>query len=149
MADGSNIGWLNRPGTKPASWTPVRARNTKTGKVGWHCEKVGPECEFCYSETYNEFRGTGLPFKPGHLRNGDIEVFLDDLKKRAAEQWAVVRWWAAECRARNAAARARFTSSNVSACTEARFMLRGYVRAWSNTRVLIRKIEAAQVKSAA
>lgn len=87
MSDGSDIDWLKRPGTKPASWTPIRARNTKTQKVGWHCEKVGRECEFCYAEAINLRLGNELPFKPGHLNNGDIEVFLDEKMLRAPLHW--------------------------------------------------------------
>jgi protein gp37 len=32
MADNSAIEWTD------ATWNPIRARNIKTGKVGWHCE---------------------------------------------------------------------------------------------------------------
>jgi len=61
-----------------------------------------------------------------------------DLRERAAEQRAMVRWWAAECRQRNAACRRRFTSANVAAATEARAILRDYARAWGRTRGLLR-----------
>ena len=70
MADKSKIEWTD------ASWTPIRARNKVTGKVGWHCEHATPGCEHCYSESMNKRLGTGLPFKPGHRK--DIEVFLDE-----------------------------------------------------------------------
>lgn len=30
MSNGSRIEWLARPGTKPASWNPIRARNVAT-----------------------------------------------------------------------------------------------------------------------
>jgi protein gp37 len=40
MADGSTIEWLNRPGTKPASWNPVRG-----------CTRVSEGCVNCYAET--------------------------------------------------------------------------------------------------
>lgn len=84
MADGSTIEWLARPGTKPATWNPIRAVNKKTGRLGWHCVHMNEACRFCYAERMNlnprnlPFGGTGLPFKPGHLSNGNIEVFLDD-----------------------------------------------------------------------
>jgi protein gp37 len=57
------------------SWNPIRARNLKTGKAGWHCEHASEECRLCYSETLNGFRGTGLAFtrQNRHL----VEVFLD------------------------------------------------------------------------
>jgi protein gp37 len=59
-----------------ATWNPIRARNLKTGKVGWHCEHATTGCEFCYAEGFNKRLGTGLAFKPGHRK--DIEIFLDE-----------------------------------------------------------------------
>jgi protein gp37 len=70
MADKSAIEWTD------ATWNPIRARNLKTGKVGWHCEHATTACEFCYAEGFNKRLGTGLPFKPGHRK--DIEIFLDE-----------------------------------------------------------------------
>jgi len=70
VADKSKIEWTD------ASWTPIRARNKTTGKVGWHCEHATPGCEGCYAESMNKRLGTGLPFKPGHRK--DIEIFLDE-----------------------------------------------------------------------
>jgi protein gp37 len=74
MGDHTNISWTE------ATWTPVRARNLKTGTVGWHCEHVSEGCKRCYSEELNmKVRagiGTGLPFKPGHRK--DVEIFLDE-----------------------------------------------------------------------
>lgn len=71
MGSRTNIEWTD------ATWTPIRARNRATGKVGWHCEHVSPGCEHCYSEAVNARRlGTRLPFKPGH--RADVEIFLDE-----------------------------------------------------------------------
>ena len=70
MGDKSKIEWTD------ASWTPIRARNKETGKVGWHCEHVTPGCENCYAETLNKRLGTGFPFKPGHRK--DVDLFLDE-----------------------------------------------------------------------
>jgi protein gp37 len=44
------------------SWNPIRFRDRRTGKVGWHCEHASDGCRFCYSETRNRWIGTGLPF---------------------------------------------------------------------------------------
>jgi protein gp37 len=70
MADKSKIEWTD------ASWNPIRARNKKTGKVGWHCEHATTGCQFCYAENFNVRLGTRLRFKPGH--RDDIELFLDE-----------------------------------------------------------------------
>lgn len=79
MAERSLIEWTD------ATWTPIRARNRATGKVGWHCEHVTPGCESCYAESMNRRLGTGLPFKPGHRK--DIEIFLDDKMLMAPLRW--------------------------------------------------------------
>lgn len=82
MGDKSKIEWTD------ASWTPIRARNIKTRRVGWHCEHVSPGCEHCYSETMNMGMrgiGTGLPFKPGHRK--DVEIFLDEQMLWKPLQW--------------------------------------------------------------
>ncbi|MGE0426230.1 MAG: phage Gp37/Gp68 family protein [Reyranellaceae bacterium] len=72
------IEWTHRPGTKGETWNPIRARNRKTGTIGWHCTHASPGCVNCYAERQNTagFRGgTRLPYKPGHEK--DVEVFLD------------------------------------------------------------------------
>lgn len=79
MSARSNIEWTD------ASWTPIRARNIKTGKVGWHCEHATTGCEFCYAEGMNKRLGSGLPFKPGHRK--DVEIFLDEEMLLAPLRW--------------------------------------------------------------
>lgn len=79
MSAQSKIEWTD------ASWTPIRARNRKTGKVGWHCEHLSPGCVNCYAEGDNARFGTGLPFKPGH--RGDVELFLDEKMLLAPLHW--------------------------------------------------------------
>jgi protein gp37 len=79
MAENSKIEWTD------ATWNPLRARNLKTGKVGWHCEHATTGCEFCYAEGMNRRLGTGLPFKPGHRKN--IEIFLDEDMLLAPLRW--------------------------------------------------------------
>lgn len=84
MSDGSTIEWLDRPGTKPATWNPIVAYrdvvdehgNTKRLR-GWYCEHVHGGCDNCYSETGNlsgRFMGTKLPYKPGHRKDVTIEL---------------------------------------------------------------------------
>lgn len=70
MGDKTKIEWTD------ASWTPIRARNLQTGAVGWFCIHKSDGCAGCYAEAMNLRLGTGLPFKPGHLK--DIEIFVDD-----------------------------------------------------------------------
>lgn len=79
MAENSKIEWTD------ASWTPIRARNKATGKVGWHCEHATTGCVNCYAESMNLRLGTGLPFKPGHRK--DIEIFQDDDMLLAPLKW--------------------------------------------------------------
>jgi protein gp37 len=79
MSDNSAIEWTD------ASWNPIRARNLKNGKLGWHCEHATIGCEFCYAEGFNRRLGTGLPFKPGHRK--DIEIFLDEKTLLAPLRW--------------------------------------------------------------
>lgn len=88
MGSKTSIEWTRgADGSPGATWTPIRARNTKTGKVGWHCEHVTPGCENCYAERLNLRLGTGLPFKPGHLANGDVELYLDDAMLTQPLRW--------------------------------------------------------------
>lgn len=79
MADRSAIEWTD------ATWNPIRARNLKTGKVGWHCEHATTGCELCYAEGFNKRLGTGLAFKPGHRK--DIEIFCDDVMLTQPLRW--------------------------------------------------------------
>ncbi len=79
MSDHSAIEWTN------SSWNPIRARNLKTGKIGWHCEHSTTGCEFCYAEGFNLRLGTGLPFKPGH--RAEIEILLDEKMLTAPLHW--------------------------------------------------------------
>lgn len=94
MSKGTSIEWARHPVTgKGASLNPIRARNVKTGKVGWHCEHTGQGCKNFYSGAQNlntrnlSHGGTGLPFKPGHLQNGDIELFFDEKILTEALNW--------------------------------------------------------------
>ena len=72
---------------------PIRARNTATGRTGWHCEHVSEGCRNCYAEKLNlnplfgkPFAGTRLAYLPTNLEIGPwtgggkplVEVFLDE-----------------------------------------------------------------------
>ncbi len=85
MGDNSNIEWTD------ATWNPIRAqiveyvRDRTRVSVGWHCEHVSPGCQNCYAESMNKWRGTGLPFKPGH--RSDVKIFLDEKALLAPLRW--------------------------------------------------------------
>lgn len=86
MGTKTSIEWTRgEDGTAGATWTPIRARNLKTGKVGWFCEHATTGCEFCYAESMNKRLGTGLAFKPGHRK--DVEIFLDGDMLLAPLKW--------------------------------------------------------------
>jgi protein gp37 len=84
MADKSKIEWLRgSDDTQGSTWNPVRARNRKTGKVGWFCTKPSPGCKGCYAERMNVQAGNN----PGRMGNGiayaidkldQVEIFLDE-----------------------------------------------------------------------
>lgn len=57
---------------------PLRARNKKTGKMGWSCIKINPLCTFCYSASLNNRWGTQDDFtKPGMEA---VEHVLDEIE---------------------------------------------------------------------
>jgi len=79
MGAKSGIEWTD------ASWTPIRARNRATGKVGWHCAHVSEACRNCYAEGMNRRLGTGLDYKPGNL--DAVDIFLDEKMLLAPLKW--------------------------------------------------------------
>ena len=81
MADQTKIEWTD------ATWNPVRARSAASGDVGWHCHKVSAGCDNCYAASFNHRLGNRVPFKPGHLRNGDVEMFLDEKMLTQPLRW--------------------------------------------------------------
>jgi protein gp37 len=74
------------------TWTPIRARHHLPGtdekydRIGWHCEHVSEACRNCYAETWNEFRGTGRPYKPAELA-ATVTPFLDEKMLLAPLHW--------------------------------------------------------------
>ena len=97
MAADSKIEWTD------ATWTPIRARTIEVQddgsgreRLGWHCEKVSAGCKNCYAEPINRRLGTGLDYKPGHLRRAvpdsgtlraNVTGFLDESMLLAPLRW--------------------------------------------------------------
>lgn len=96
MAENSTIEWTD------STWTPIRARYSPHDgekgwpeRIGWHCEHASPGCVNCYAEAMNLRLGTGMPFKPAHLKHttrlgdsrGEVEVFLDDAMLLRPLRW--------------------------------------------------------------
>lgn len=79
MGDKSAIEWTD------ATLNPIRARNRKTGKVGWFCMRVSEGCRNCYASTMNEWRGSGVSYEVPNLR--DVEMFLDEKMLDAPRRW--------------------------------------------------------------
>lgn len=79
MGEKTGIEWTD------STWSPIRARNLATGKIGWHCEHMSEACRFCYAESINRRLGTSLDFKPGH--RADVEIFLDEKMLLAPLRW--------------------------------------------------------------
>src|SRR6188768_21461 len=72
-----------------STWSPIRARNRKTGKVGWHCVKHSPGCKSCYSEAMNRRLGNGIDYTPAGL--DEVEYFLDEKMLTQPLRWGKPR----------------------------------------------------------
>lgn len=85
MSDNSSIEWTG------ASWTPIKARNIATGKVGWFCEHMSHGCDNCYAEkmNVNTYFGNGLPYKASSLPQ--LELFLDEKMLEKPLHWRKAR----------------------------------------------------------
>jgi len=90
----TSIEWAkNADGSDGKSWNPIRARNIKTGKVGWYCQKCSPGCLHCYSERMNlrvsadglHGIGNGIPFAADKF--DQVELFLDEEVLLAPLKW--------------------------------------------------------------
>ncbi len=84
----TKIEWAHAGTGRGKSWNPIRARDRRTGKQGWHCEKVSPACANCYAEAWNArpgIGGTGLLYKPG--RRSDVDIYLDEQTLLAPLHW--------------------------------------------------------------
>lgn len=91
----TKIEWATLGLARGVTWNPIRARNASTGKRGWHCERVSEACRNCYAEALNakagDTGGTGLPYKPGHRQNGDVEIYLDEKTLLQPLSWRAPR----------------------------------------------------------
>ena len=86
MSDGTKIEWAaNADGTPGASWNPIRARNRKTGAVGWFCTHASPGCVGCYAEAMNNRLGTAVAFKAQNA--ADVELFIDETMLTLPVRW--------------------------------------------------------------
>lgn len=85
MSDGSRIEWLARPGTRPASWNPIRARNVATGGIGHWCAHVSPGCANCYAERMQPRFGN--PIRYAAQDQAKVEMFLDQDVLNAPLRW--------------------------------------------------------------
>lgn len=80
MADRSKIEWTD------ATWNPIRARHRKTGKVGWHCEKISPACTHCYAAAQNK-QGLRGGTKEDYTAAAAVDVFLDEATLQKPLHW--------------------------------------------------------------
>ncbi len=67
----TDIGWCD------FSANVIRAIDTQTGKIGWHCDPQSPACANCYAEAINKFVGTGLDYRREHFDSGRVKIELD------------------------------------------------------------------------
>ena len=68
MSDNSKIEWTD------ATWTPIRARNRETGRVGHFCIHKSPGCANCYAERMQPRFGNPVRFA---AQDADkVELFL-------------------------------------------------------------------------
>ena len=70
MSDRSKIEWTD------ATWNPVRARDPKSGRVGWHCVKISPACTHCYAAEHNAKGRAGFGTKLPYAASSPAEAFL-------------------------------------------------------------------------
>jgi protein gp37 len=92
MGKTSSIEWLRGDdGSEGGSWNMIRAQDVKSGKRGFHCERVNGACAKCYAASINKVWGTRHDFKPGLLANGTIRVYLDEDKLLDPITWSKAR----------------------------------------------------------
>jgi protein gp37 len=87
MADKSNIEWLNGGST----WNFIDAINVETEKAGHFCEKIAPECKFCYAEkmNVNTYFGNGIRYAVD--QRGKVRLELNECKLNKPLHWRAPR----------------------------------------------------------
>ena len=79
MSDNSKIEWTD------ATWTPIRARNRETGRVGHFCIHKSPGCANCYAERMQPRFGNPVRFA---AQDADkVELFLDEKTLTQPLRW--------------------------------------------------------------
>jgi len=83
MAENSKIEWLNGGST----WNFMDAVNIETGKVGFFCEKIAPECKLCYAEkmNVNTYFGNGIRYAVD--QRGKVRITLNERKLQKPLHW--------------------------------------------------------------
>lgn len=77
MGTNTHIEWTNIiPERTGATWNPMKATNTQTGKSGYICLPHGPGCLHCYAASINRFHsnGNGLEFSYEGLQNAKTYI---------------------------------------------------------------------------
>jgi protein gp37 len=75
----TTIEWVNRPGTTPFTWNPIRASlkgASRKARSGTFCTRISPGCKNCYASVINKRFGNGLEFTVPNLEQ--IEFFIDE-----------------------------------------------------------------------
>jgi len=81
----TSIGWCD------GSLNLIRAIDTQSLKVGWHCSKKSEACQNCYAEVANVRYGTGLAYQAKHVADGRVVQDLDMQRLEAALRWKPAR----------------------------------------------------------
>lgn len=83
MAENSKIEWLAGGST----WNFMDAVNIETGKAGFFCEKIAPECKLCYAEkmNVNTYFGNGIRYAVD--QRGKVRITLNDRKLNKPLHW--------------------------------------------------------------
>lgn len=71
----SRIEWTNYTSN------PIKSREIASGKTGWFCNKIAPECKNCYAETINLRFGNDLAFTKANITRQEFLLDRQELKK--------------------------------------------------------------------